>query len=882
MNADITRLHIRKVDAPSNADVSNYSTIKQSLTDAGFTDAILLQMVDNETTIEYAAQITGRTTQEITQIVDVLGIKKELTEYLNNLGSSAVLMNEEIIYALVATGSVTSFQGLKNISPKKLNSVIVSAIAQNIIPAQIADSIADIDDEWKDVYASFLSVAAEGPVDAKVLALGAFDDDNVERIVRNTYASNAHDLPSFWGELEENLKKEGYTPAPVVNRLELIFDVFQFADEFDLLAASIVNYLGKTDITHISELTSLEKEDWFNYIIDPITIDEKKGEEWPDDIPGETEEEKKSNYAKILFRRITTLFPMARFRHKLKNSTSYLWGHWDEIKTFLDNHPDFDFIEDINPVQISPQPDETLLGLLLMVQRIFRLTAQFEVIDGLLSRGYTSAVSIAHENGDDFVKKNEDITDGVDDAQTIYTAAVHTASQALFLMGTFNQQSDFDGESIPGVTEKLTPAPAIAPAPSLKNAVVAKMASQPILEAKSGQEDAPENGIRPVHPNIATLFGQQNQCLCPDCQSIFSPSAYLVDLLEFMGPETANVLFSRRPDLAETELSCRNTNGPVAYIDLVNEQLENAACTRTFFIQDNSNEDFAELLNQVLQSKLNIPQYVNEQFSIRGYPIDRNFYIQHKTGENRWYIVGDGWRYLVVEILKELPRRVFRITPFPQTGKNAQLRRALPEHTHRNAYILMKHLSFPWMMPFNLPYREVNQLLELRGSKRYRLHHILNETTDSFTLSETGLLQFFEMTSEQFDLIDNATPGKPWQLWGLHEQETNYSIPGTEVIFNGTYSWTYLLQNVAVFLHITGFTYDQLLDLLLTATVNGDGALFIAGSPYDPNVRPDLETADLSKIWLQRDSGSSRSYSSIFTTMARFIRLSRQTNHFCN
>ncbi len=102
------------------------------------------------------------------------------------------------------------------------------------------------------------------------------------------------------------------------------------------------------------------------------------------------------------------------------------------------------------------------------------------------------------------------------------------------------------------------------------------------------------------------------------------------------------------------------------------------------------------------------------------------------------------------------------------------------------------------------------------------------------------------------------------------------------MIFNGTYSWTYLLQNVAVFLHITGFTYDQLLDLLLTATVNGDGALFIAGSPYDPNVRPDLETADLSKIWLQRDSGSSRSYSSIFTTMARFIRLSRQTNHFCN
>jgi hypothetical protein len=62
-----------------------------------------------------------------------------------------------------------------------------------------------------------------------------------------------------------------------------------------------------------------------NYIVKPITLDENKGQELPDEIPGETTDEKKNNYAKILFRRITGLFPMARFRHELTHAASFLW-----------------------------------------------------------------------------------------------------------------------------------------------------------------------------------------------------------------------------------------------------------------------------------------------------------------------------------------------------------------------------------------------------------------------------------------------------------------------------------------------------------------------------------------------------------------------------
>ncbi|PWB49644.1 MAG: hypothetical protein C3F06_13815 [Candidatus Methanoperedenaceae archaeon] len=85
------------------------------------------------------------------------------------------------------------------------------------------------------------------------------------------------------------------------------------------------------------------------------------------------------------------------------------------------------------------------------------------------------------------------------------------------------------------------------------------------------------------NPDWTTLFGSLDQCDCEDCKSLYSPSAYLVDILKFLndGPNKNDktplqVLLDRRPDIANIELTCKNTNTPVPYVDLVNEILENA------------------------------------------------------------------------------------------------------------------------------------------------------------------------------------------------------------------------------------------------------------------------------------------------------------------
>ena len=84
-------------------------------------------------------------------------------------------------------------------------------------------------------------------------------------------------------------------------------------------------------------------------------------------------------------------------------------------------------------------------------------------------------------------------------------------------------------------------------------------------------------------------------CDCNDCNSVYSPAAYFVDLLQFLrkldkneagwtpldvlignynDPDPNKQFPGKRPDLPHIGLTCENTNTLIPYIDLVNEVLE--------------------------------------------------------------------------------------------------------------------------------------------------------------------------------------------------------------------------------------------------------------------------------------------------------------------
>jgi len=101
------------------------------------------------------------------------------------------------------------------------------------------------------------------------------------------------------------------------------------------------------------------------------------------------------------------------------------------------------------------------------------------------------------------------------------------------------------------------------------------------------------------YPTLESLFGSMDFCACEHCQSVLSPAAYLVDLLQLVDQEPQvwagflakwneshsqpysptykepyAALTERRPDLPMIRLTCENTNTRMPYIDVVNEILE--------------------------------------------------------------------------------------------------------------------------------------------------------------------------------------------------------------------------------------------------------------------------------------------------------------------
>ncbi|MBN8586485.1 MAG: hypothetical protein J0M37_15455 [Ignavibacteria bacterium] len=88
-------------------------------------------------------------------------------------------------------------------------------------------------------------------------------------------------------------------------------------------------------------------------------------------------------------------------------------------------------------------------------------------------------------------------------------------------------------------------------------------------------------------PDMKSIFGSLDTCTCNQCQSVFSPSAYLTDLLHWIKSDvvcentgkngysalTGNSSKTRRGDISYIKLNCKNAETELPYIDLVNEIL---------------------------------------------------------------------------------------------------------------------------------------------------------------------------------------------------------------------------------------------------------------------------------------------------------------------
>ena len=321
----------------------------------------------------------------------------------------------------------------------------------------------------------------------------------------------------------------------------------------------------------------------------------------------------------------------------------------------------------------------------------------------------------------------------------------------------------------------------------------------------------------PADPELATLFGSMDQCACAECTSVYSPGAYYVDTLHFLQLKSKTRPFSpyselmrRRPDLEHIDITCKNANTPLPYIDLVNELLE------------------LELLRKIVQSP---PFYVPPSYQTTGAAGDLAAYPQHVykqvTGSVTEY--KDYFGYEVVY--------------------DTMLRNAV----------------YPWRLPFNLALEEGRTYLQQLGYSRMELMRVYrpydksallpDEITDDNYYTET-----LGISRESAVIIADDSHYQVYNYYGISASVNDFISPSDSSV-RLTGPWYQLLLGaipdtpsqkqggIDVLVSLLKISYHELLQLLVTDFLNPE----ISGARQVHIVSRDDEPADtciLSKLKL--------------------------------
>lgn len=304
-------------------------------------------------------------------------------------------------------------------------------------------------------------------------------------------------------------------------------------------------------INSTEDLAEMSKKDLGTFFM-------RGGIQLPDAIPGETQEEKLCAFYCLLEYYFPEVYIKKGILDELPGTKGMDKIDLDNLKRdiekLLKNNPNFKITKGLhqqdkrtkngkrglNIEGLESSFDTTVLPYLEKLNRVSRITSRESEIRVLLDDGFHSANKIFLTGQQTFVNTYQNVFGQGRALQMFQTSEsiTHTAT-AVYM----NQQRS--GMQV------------IAP---------------------------PQTEIGSELPVWENLFGSTSSCACADCESVLSPSAYLVSLFEFLnsadcfqnksGEEVLKKLFEHRPDMQCINLNCENTNTELPYIDIANELME--------------------------------------------------------------------------------------------------------------------------------------------------------------------------------------------------------------------------------------------------------------------------------------------------------------------
>jgi peptidoglycan hydrolase-like protein with peptidoglycan-binding domain len=461
-----------------------------------------------------------------------------------------VSLRPEFYYALFRAGLSANADSLFQAGSRKVQAIWQQAITQGIIPQALADDVPSAVQSFQTLSAAH-SLNARPPVGLsrlKEMLQTTLPNTAEQEQFAQIYAQYHDDWNSFWPALEQVL---GAAPT---KRLQLMGQLFYLTVNNAPLVNALINAEGQSMLSSTLDLATRGYYDSAKWM--PLI-----GESIPPGIPGANTDEQRSNYAQLLAAQVRVAFPTAVLADQVKCGILPIADNVDvaaDVVNFLtSNQGQFEIgIEPVEAYIARTKLAETPPAVVTQIkrlQRVYQLTPDDVSLAVLLHHNLDSAFAITRYDSAGFVRAFQDKLGGSKKA-----SAIHARAKQIFA-------------AVLSVTVAYLNARV---APTLGGGT-------PVLNGFPPQSSTPTYPVI-AYPTLEDLFGSLDYCNCPDCGSIMSPAAYLVDLLNyidqpaptagFQNPQA--VLFQRRPDLQYLPLTCENTNTALPYIDIVNETLE--------------------------------------------------------------------------------------------------------------------------------------------------------------------------------------------------------------------------------------------------------------------------------------------------------------------
>ncbi|RKG52238.1 hypothetical protein D7X30_34170 [Corallococcus sp. AB011P] len=604
----------------------------------------------------------------------------------HKLAARTKLASPELFYGLVRKGMGTNLSALLAQGPDTLRRMVQQAAARRLIPGKLKLETDEVQAQLHQAAvqnAASLSPKDETPGFGDLIATTLPEQQQREDFV-SRYLDHKGPVTEFWKGLEANSKLKSRVPE-----LQLTLQLGALTNNHPPLVRELLRLHAEGTFKSFQELARFGQKQWLK-IIGGLEVPEEH--RIPASIPGSDLRARTLVYADTIRRILDDTLPTetvawrAREDKTLDEDVRAFFTHVTERGTGFDLRGGdvSQALTGAPTLMKSVKNPERVKAHVQGMQRVFKLTPRYDGMKSLLDAGLDSALAISQVDRNDFSARFKGAFGTQALARHTHDVASQVSASALHLLANHGQE--FNRVELA----------ALAPATPV--------------------------GL----PNLESLFGTLDLCKCEDCRSVYGAAAYYTEALAFLkerkqtrtlpggttvATNARDILFERRPDLGEIELTCDNTQLTLPYVDLVNELLENAVSPPPTFTLAASLQ--ADLDNRTLSAA------VRAAFSQNGVQLGANHLVVVVQAASRWFITDHAQLW---PIRKDTATGLLQVGPvaYQCSGTSAELR-ATPQHRNEAAYDKLRAAVFPWTLPLDLAWEETRHYLDHLGVKRHDL-----------------------------------------------------------------------------------------------------------------------------------------------------------------